>query len=109
MKLAAKRPYTLLEFSGHINSQQVHDIENNLLTLEKEHIYKVIIDLTRAERICSSALGVFANYSNLCKEHNGEMRLVVQHENIIRLLEITMLDKIFETYETLQEAEEDFE
>jgi len=53
-------------------------------------------------------LGVLARFAEVCRRENGELRLVVTEQNILNLLQVTMLDKVFDVYTSVEEAEEDF-
>lgn len=110
MKAAApaQSSHTVLMFSGAIRPHQVYEIEDALSALAEKHIFKVVVDLGQAQHITSSALGVLARFAELCRKEHGELRLVATDPGIISLLQVTMLDKVFDVYESLGEAEEDF-
>jgi anti-sigma B factor antagonist len=108
MRLTADRSVSVLMFSGIIHHHQVHEIEEALENLTKKDRYKVIVDLGSATRISSSALGVLARFAEVCRNKNGELRMVAHEQAILNLLQITMLDKVFDIYRSVEEAEEDF-
>ncbi len=108
MKLAADRSVAVITLTGAIRSQRVYEIEDMLHELSEKKQYKVIADLSEAGHISSSALGVLARFADECRKANGELRLVATEQNILSLLQITMLDKVFEVYTSVEEAEEDF-
>lgn len=108
MKLAVDRSVSVLTLSGAIRSQRVAEIEESLDAFAEKKQFKVIADLSDAGHISSSALGVLAHFADECRKENGELRLVATEQNILNLLQITMLDKVFEIYTSVEEAEEDF-
>lgn len=108
MKLATDRSVAVLPLVGAIRSQRVYEIEDALHELGEKKQYKVIVDLSKAGHISSSALGVLARFADECRKANGELRLVATGQNILNLLQITMLDKVFEVYTSVEEAGEDF-
>ncbi|AFM13265.1 STAS domain-containing protein [Turneriella parva] len=108
MEPTTDRPVAILAFSGAIRPHDVYELEDNLASLGNKGTYKVIADLSRVEHLSSSALGVLARFSELCRAHHGELRLVVTEPGVLNLLQVTMLDKVFEIYASLEEAEEDF-
>ncbi|MBL8034002.1 MAG: STAS domain-containing protein [Leptospiraceae bacterium] len=108
MKRLEEQPVAKLSLSGALRSQRVYEVEDALNAFAGKNQHKVIVDLTQVGHISSSALGLLARFSDECRQANGELRLVVTEQNILNLLQITMLDKVFEIYGTVAEAEEDF-
>lgn len=108
MKVATEGSVALIMLSGSIKPHQVYEIEDALNALAAKGRFKVIVDLGGAQHISSSALGVLARFAEVCRRENGELRLVVTEQNILNLLQVTMLDKVFDVYTSVEEAEEDF-
>jgi anti-sigma B factor antagonist len=108
MKVASDRSVAILMFSGAIRPHQVYEIEDALSDLIARKKYKLIVDLGGAAHITSSALGVLARFAEVCRRENGELRLVATEQSILNLLQVTMLDKVFDVYTSISEAEEDF-
>lgn len=65
---------------------------------------RVIVDLTGVTFIDSTALGVLVSGAKRVRPHNGSLDIVCTDENIIRIFEITGLDRIFGIYPTRDEA-----
>ncbi|HMV35400.1 MAG TPA: STAS domain-containing protein [Turneriella sp.] len=84
------------------------EIDEQLSALTAAGQYKAIADLTGVAHISSSVLGVLARFAEECRRNHGELRLVVTEAGVANLLQVTMLDKVFEIYNSLEEAEEDF-
>lgn len=108
MKSATRRNHAVIPLGDFTKSRQVWEIEEKLADLSSKQCYKVIADLTGVAHISSSILGVLTQFSEECQQHNGELRLVVTEPGVQNLLQVTMLDRVFEIYNSLEEAEEDF-
>ncbi len=108
MEPVTDRPVAILAFSGPIRPHDVYELEDNLSALANKGNFKVIADLSQVQHLSSSALGVLARFAELCRSHHGELRLVVFEPAVLNLLQVTMLDRVFEIYASLEEAEEDF-
>src|ERR1035437_8826881 len=65
---------------------------------------RVIVDLTDVTFIDSTALGVLVSGAKRVRPRNGTLDIVCTDENIIRIFEITGLDRIFGIYPTRAEA-----
>lgn len=65
---------------------------------------RVIVDLSQVTFIDSTALGVLVSGAKRVRPRNGNLDLVCTDENIIRIFEITGLDRIFGIYPSRGEA-----
>ena len=65
---------------------------------------KVIVDLSLVTFIDSTALCVLVSGAKRVRPRNGNLDIVCTDENIIRIFEITGLDRIFGIYQTRGEA-----
>ncbi|MFZ5629977.1 MAG: STAS domain-containing protein [Spirochaetota bacterium] len=108
MKSAARKAFAVMPLAGIGKAALAFEIEEQLSALTAAGQYKAIADLTGIAHISSSVLGVLAKFAEECRSHNGELRLVVTENGVTNLLQVTMLDKVFEIYNSLEEAEEDF-
>ena len=64
----------------------------------------VIADLSKVPFIDSSGLGVLVGALRRVREAGGELRLVSEHEAVVKILRITGLDRVFPLYATLDQA-----
>jgi anti-anti-sigma regulatory factor len=65
---------------------------------------RVIVDLSKVTFIDSTALGVLVSGAKRVRPRNGNLDIVCADENIIRIFEITGLDRIFGIYPSRGEA-----
>lgn len=89
----------------HKDSELLKDYFNGLFNAKVE---KIVVDLLKTHHICSSALGHMVYMENRLRTYGGEMKLVVDDEDLNELLEITLLNQIFLIYKTIHEAIESF-
>jgi anti-sigma B factor antagonist len=69
--------------------------------------HRLIVDLSKVDFLDSTGLGALIGAQRRAKEYDGEVRLVVKEGQIVRLLRITGLLKVFEVYPTLDDAVND--
>ncbi|MCB1180361.1 MAG: STAS domain-containing protein [Leptospiraceae bacterium] len=69
----------------------------------------IIMNLLDTDHICSSALGHMVFMRNRVQENFGDVKLVVQDEDLLELMDITMLNLVFEIYSSIGSALEAFE
>ena len=65
---------------------------------------RVIVDLSQVTFIDSTALGVLVSGAKRVRPRNGNLDIVCTDENIIRIFEITGLDRIFGIFSSRSEA-----
>jgi anti-sigma B factor antagonist len=66
--------------------------------------HRLVVDLTNVEFLDSTGLGALIGAQRRAKEVDGDVRLVVKEGQILRLLRITGLLKVFNVYPTLTAA-----
>lgn len=65
---------------------------------------KLVINLGSVERVNSSGLGILIKALHNYKSNGGELKLACVTPTLNKLLHITKLDTIFESYETVDAA-----
>ncbi len=68
----------------------------------------LIIDLSKVEVMNSSGLGMLVNALSNLKKQNINLYLTNVPQKVMKLLQITHLDKVFKIYNDLETAVEDF-
>ena len=64
----------------------------------------VIIDLHNVELINSSGLGMLVSGMSTLRKHNISMHLAAVPAKVLRLLEMTHLNKVFQIFDTVEDA-----
>jgi anti-anti-sigma factor len=79
-------------------------LRKHLEELYERKIDKLILDFTSTDHICSSALGNIVYMKNRMKSYDGTIRLVIHDDDLLELMDITMLNQVFKIFHTLEEA-----
>jgi anti-anti-sigma factor len=103
-----KEDIVILKVKGSIQHSDTPNFEKELEKLLEENLFKIIIDLTNVKHICSSALGILIAMERKVKRKGGDIRLVITETEVLRVLQITLLNRVFQIYGTLKEAIESF-
>ncbi|GAC1418104.1 MAG: anti-sigma factor antagonist BldG [Candidatus Velthaea sp.] len=69
--------------------------------------HRLIVDLSKVDFLDSTGLGAMIGAQRRAKEFDGDVRLVAKEGQILRLLRITGLMKVFSVYATLEDAVSD--
>lgn len=100
---------TILTLSGKIvGGPESLKFNQTLSNLIDEGNVNVILDLSEIELMNSSGLGIIIHSVNQLKQNNGSLKLAKVSDKIRQIMEITKLNSIFESYDTIEEAVESF-
>lgn len=103
MKIKKDDNLAIITLDGRIDQEMSEDLENALQKLIDEGYSNICMDMTDVKHICSSALGVIVAFKRKIK-NEGDIKLVITNENLLKLFQTTMLDKVFEIFESQREC-----
>jgi len=89
---------------GEIDIYSAPEFKEVLVNSIEGGAHRIIVDLTEVTFIDSTALGVLVSGAKRVRPRNGNLDIVCSDENIIRIFEITGLDRIFGIYASRDEA-----
>jgi len=104
MKRKSTDSAEIIVLDGRIDQDGSEELEGVLQECLENGKNNICIDLMDVKHICSSALGVLVAIKRKIKDNEGDIKLVIVNENLLRLFETTMLDKVFEIYESQREC-----
>ncbi len=99
--------FPVFELSGSLDIATSPTVRAALLDASERGDHRLIVDLSDVEFLDSTGLGALIGAQRRANEMGGELRLVVKEGQIVRLLRITGLLKIFAVYPTLGDAVDD--
>ena len=88
---------------GEINGVEILEIVNNSIN---QTINSCIVDLSGVRYMNSSGVGVLITIMTKINNKNGKLVLVNPSSQVVKLLEMTKLDSIFNTVKSITEAKE---
>lgn len=94
----------IIILDGRIDQDGSEELEGMLQDCLDKGKNNICIDLMDVKHICSSALGVLVAIKRKIKDNEGDIKLVIVNDSLLRLFETTMLDKVFEIYESQREC-----
>jgi len=89
---------------GEINITTSPELRKLFDKFIRSNIKKVIIDFKNVSYIDSSGLATLIEMLQRLKKIEGSLKLVSMPQKIKNIFEITKLDKLFEIFETKEEA-----
>lgn len=104
MKRKSTDNVEILILDGRIDQEGSEELETILQDCLDQGKNNILIDMIDVKHICSSALGVLVAIKRKIKDNEGDIKLVVVNDSLLRLFETTMLDKVFEIFESQREC-----
>ncbi len=94
----------ILEIEGEVDVYTSPQLKHDIGKFAEGGVKHVIINLSKVEYLDSTGLGVLIGGLKRLRESEGNLVLVGPGMRILRIFEITGLDKIFDIYPTEEEA-----
>lgn len=94
----------ILSLGGEVDLHTVPKLDEELEAAAADGARRVIVDLAAAPFIDSSVLGALARAQRELTARGGELVLVTDDRRILRLLEVSGLERLFRIERSLTEA-----
>lgn len=94
----------VFELTGSLDIATAPTVRAALTSASERQSHRLIVDLSRVDFLDSTGLGALIGAQRRAKEFGGEVRLVAKEGQILRLLRITGLLRVFAVYPTLDDA-----
>jgi len=94
----------VFELTGSLDIATSPTVRAALVDASSGGDQRLIVDLSKVDFLDSTGLGALIGAQRRAKEVDGEVRLVVKEGQIVRLLRITGLLKVFAVFPTLDDA-----
>lgn len=95
---------TVLTLSGDCTSEDVEPFNRAVAERLDAGVRDFVLDCEHLEFVDSAALEAFLRLRDRAAEKSGRLRLVNPDQNIIKILEITRLDRAFQAHASLEAA-----
>jgi anti-sigma B factor antagonist len=95
---------TVIEVSGEIDVYTAPRLREALIGLVEAGNFRLIVDMEGVEFLDSTGLGVLVGGLKRVRAHDGSIDLVCTQGRILRIFRITGLSKVFDIYDSVDEA-----
>lgn len=99
---------SMIALGGRLQLSDSHELEDLLTDVLSNGSQRLVLDLREVRYICSSALGVLLAARRRTAYQTSGLKLVVQEGEVLDLLRLTMVDKIFQIYRDAEGAIDSF-
>lgn len=94
----------IITLSGKMNAVTITELKKMLKQNITDNSVRIVIDLASVDFIDSSGLSSLISALKGCREKNGYLRLANIQAQVRRVFELTMLDRVFEMYPSVEAA-----
>jgi len=94
----------IIILSGKMNAITVAELKTLLKKSIEENSIRIVMDLDGVDFIDSSGLSSLITALKGCREKGGYLRLVNIQKQVRHVFELTMLDRVFEMYPSIEAA-----
>ncbi|KAA3659595.1 MAG: anti-sigma factor antagonist [Calditrichaeota bacterium] len=108
-RTGANRNIAVIKVGGYIDTTTSAELEHSLNTLIKANTYKIIIDLGNVDYISSAGWGIFISEIKGIREKGGDLKLIRMIPDVFEVFELLEFHYIIKSFDTLEEAINDFE
>ena len=96
----------IIELEGEVDVYTAPQLKQQVIGVLESGAKELVVDLTKVDYLDSTALGVLIGGLKRMREVDGNMVLVCPSPRIRRVFEITGLDKIFDIFNSQEDAQE---
>jgi anti-sigma B factor antagonist len=104
MKRSSINNVEVIALDGRIDQEELEDLQAVLDDCLDKKLYNVCLDMTDVKRISSRTLGLLNKMKQEFKKSDGDIKLVIVDEVLLKPFQITMLDTVFEIFESRREC-----
>ena len=99
----------VIECPRRVDLSVAKDLREIMKESTERNKFLLVVDMDETEFMDSSGLGALVSRIAVTRSNSGDVRLACVKEPILKLLELTHLDKIFKSFESVQAAVDSFD
>ncbi len=90
--------------AGEIDVYTSPLLQERLVEVLREGISSIVLDLSEVTFLDSTGLGVLITGLKRCRSAGGDLSLVTAQPNVLKVLEITGLNDVFQIHDSVDDA-----
>jgi anti-sigma B factor antagonist len=102
----AEKELPIIALEGEVDVYTAPQLKQQIINILESGAKELVVDLTKVDYLDSTALGVLIGGLKRMREVDGNMVLICPSPRIRRVFEITGLDKIFDIFNSEDDARE---
>lgn len=95
---------TIIEVEGEVDFYSSPEVRKAIIQLTKAKTPAILINLNGVGYMDSSGVATLVEGLQLASKYGGKFKLANLHDEVKGVFELSRLDKVFEIYDTVEEA-----
>lgn len=104
VEVRAEGSWSVVDVHGEIDLSTAPKLRARIVELVAEGRNRIVANLEGVEFMDSTGLGVLMGALRRVREQDGELVLVCTNRPVLRILDLTSLDKVFHIYDSVDAA-----
>jgi anti-sigma B factor antagonist len=104
LEITTRGSTSVISLAGEVDVYTAPRLRQALVDLVSQGATDIVVDMERVDFLDSTGLGVLVGGLKRVKSNDGDLRLVVTHDRIMKIFDITGLSKVFPIHASLDEA-----
>lgn len=104
LDVSERHGWCVLDVGGEIDVATAPRLREQLIKLVGDGQFQIVVSLEDVDFIDSTGLGVLIGARKRVKPHDGDVRLICTEPRIVKIFEITGLDRVFQIHDSLDHA-----
>jgi len=94
----------VVTIEGRVDAETAAEVKTRLKDLAQYRVMQAFVDMNRVDFIDSSGLSAMVSGLKALRQHGGTLILCGPEPQALKALRLTLLDRVFPIYSTLDEA-----
>ena len=97
-------PFRVIEVGGEVDVYTAPKLRESIVSAVEEGHIRLIVDVEKVDFLDSTGLGVLVGSLKRVRAEGGSLDIVCTHERILKIFDITGLDKVFGLHSSVDAA-----
>lgn len=97
-------PFVIIEIGGEIDVYTAPKLREAIVSAVEDGHHRLIVDVQKVDFLDSTGLGVLVGALKRVRADGGSLDIVCTQERILKIFEITGLDKVFGLHDSVDAA-----
>jgi len=98
----------IVHVNGFLDAHTFQELDDTIMSIFREGIYKIGVNLENVDYISSAGAGVFIGNHGPAKENGGDIILINPTEGVLRIFELLGITQLFTIVKSVDEAVQRF-
>ena len=104
LKTRTQGPFQVIEVGGEVDVYTAPKLRESIVTAVDGGHNRLIVDVEQVDFLDSTGLGVLVGSLKRVRAEGGSLDIVCTHERILKIFDITGLDKVFGLHTSVDAA-----